>query len=116
MFALLSLAMPYTPQVRVAILIAGVPLVLGLANTAIVAVFQARLRMDRAAISDVAGRAAGFVALICVAILALSGWREWEARNAELRAAEVDVANLAQSLVQHADDTFELVDTILVGP
>ena len=59
--------------------------------------------------------AAGFVALICVVILALSGWREWEARNAELRTAEVDVANLAQSLVQHADDTFELVDTILVG-
>jgi O-antigen/teichoic acid export membrane protein len=68
---LLSLAMPYTPQVRVAILIAGVPLVLGLANTAIVAVFQARLRMDRAAISDVAGRAAGFLALVLVAALDL---------------------------------------------
>jgi O-antigen/teichoic acid export membrane protein len=68
---LLSLAMPYTHQVRVAILIAGVPLVLGLANTAIVAVFQARLRMDRAAISDVAGRAAGFVALLAVAALDL---------------------------------------------
>ena len=68
---LLSLAMPYTPQVRVAILIAGVPLVLGLVNTAIVAVFQAHLRMDRAAISDVAGRAAGFVALIVVAALDL---------------------------------------------
>jgi O-antigen/teichoic acid export membrane protein len=68
---LLSLAMPYTGQVRVAILIAGVPLLLGLANTAIVAVFQARLRMDRAAISDVAGRAAGFVALVVVAALDL---------------------------------------------
>ena len=68
---LLSLAMPYTEQVRVAILIAGVPLLLGLANTAIVAVFQARLRMDRAAISDVAGRAAGFVALAAVAALDL---------------------------------------------
>lgn len=68
---LLSLAMPYTEQVRVAILIAGVPLLLGLANTAIVAVFQARLRMDRAAISDVAGRAAGFVALVAVAALDL---------------------------------------------
>ena len=68
---LLSLAMPYTQQVRVAILIAGVPLVLGLANTAIVAVFQARLRMGRAAISDVAGRAAGFAALVTVAALDL---------------------------------------------
>lgn len=59
--------------------------------------------------------AAGFVVLICVAILGLSAWREWEARNADLRNAEIDVTNLAHSLIQHADDTFELVDTILVG-
>ena len=59
--------------------------------------------------------AAGFVILTCFAILGLSGWREWETRNTELRNAEIDVANLAHSLVQHADDTFELVDTILVG-
>jgi hypothetical protein len=39
--------------------------------------------------------AAGFVVLICVAILALSGWREWETRDAELKTAEVDDANLA---------------------
>lgn len=59
--------------------------------------------------------AAGFVVLICVAILGLSAWREWETRNADLRNAEINVANLAHSLIQHADDTFELVDTILVG-
>ncbi|SFU91073.1 sensor domain-containing diguanylate cyclase [Bradyrhizobium arachidis] len=59
--------------------------------------------------------AAGFVVLICAAILGLSAWREWEARDAELRNAEIDVANLAHSLIQHADDTFELADTILVG-
>ncbi|MFB6414719.1 MULTISPECIES: sensor domain-containing diguanylate cyclase [Bradyrhizobium] len=59
--------------------------------------------------------AAGFVALICVAILGLSAWREWEAREADLRNAEVEVANVAHSLVQHADDTFELADTLLVG-
>ena len=59
--------------------------------------------------------AAGFVVLICAAILGLSGWREWETRNTELKNAEIDVANLAQSLVQHADDTFELVDTVLIG-
>lgn len=59
--------------------------------------------------------AAGFVALICVTILGLSAWREWESRNAELRNAEIDVTNLAHSLIQHADDTFELADTILVG-
>ncbi|MCK1743607.1 diguanylate cyclase [Bradyrhizobium sp. 139] len=59
--------------------------------------------------------AAGFVVLICAAILGLSVWREWETHNAELRNAEIDVANLAHSLIQHADDTFELADTILVG-
>jgi hypothetical protein len=31
-----------------------------------------------------------FVVLICLAILALSGWREWSTREAELRNAEVD--------------------------
>ncbi|AHY54915.1 diguanylate cyclase domain-containing protein [Bradyrhizobium japonicum] len=59
--------------------------------------------------------AGGFIVLICVAILGLSVWREWETHNADLRNAEIDVANLAHSLVQHADDTFELADTILVG-
>ena len=59
--------------------------------------------------------AATFVALICVAIFALSGWREWSARDAELKNAEIDMANLAESLAQHADDTFELVDNVLTG-
>lgn len=58
---------------------------------------------------------AGFVALACVAILALSGWREWESRKVELRNAEVDMANLAGSLTQHAEDTFDPADTILTG-
>lgn len=59
--------------------------------------------------------AAGFVALSCIAILALSAWREWEARDAEFKNAEVEMANLARSLTQHAEDVFEQVDTILIG-
>ncbi|KZD23924.1 diguanylate cyclase [Tardiphaga robiniae] len=59
--------------------------------------------------------AAVFVALACVAILALNGWREWSSRQNDLKNAEVDMANLARSLTQHADDTFELADTILIG-
>ncbi|MFK4510767.1 diguanylate cyclase [Bradyrhizobium daqingense] len=59
--------------------------------------------------------AAGFIALVCVVILGLSAWREWEARKVDLGNAEIEVANLAHSLVQHADDTFELADTLLVG-
>jgi diguanylate cyclase (GGDEF)-like protein/PAS domain S-box-containing protein len=60
-------------------------------------------------------RAAAFVALVCVAILGLSGWREWNSRGAELKAAEVDVANLARSLTQHAEDSFDLLDTSILG-
>jgi O-antigen/teichoic acid export membrane protein len=63
---LLSLALPYSPDVRLAILIAGVPFLLGLATTSLAAVFQARLQMSRAAIADVAGRLAAFGALVAV--------------------------------------------------
>jgi diguanylate cyclase (GGDEF)-like protein/PAS domain S-box-containing protein len=59
--------------------------------------------------------AAAFVVLVCVAILALSGWREWTSRQTALTDAEVDVANLAQSLTQHANDTFELAEVLVIG-
>ncbi len=60
-------------------------------------------------------RAAAFVALVCVAILALSGWREMVSRSAVMETSEADMSNLARSLTQHAEDTFELGDTVLVG-
>lgn len=60
-------------------------------------------------------RAAVFVALVCAAILALSGWREWATRSDLLQNAEVDMANLARSLTQHAEDTIELADATLIG-
>lgn len=69
--ALASLVLPWDTEVRVAVLIAGVPFVLGLANSALVAVLQARLRMDRAVIADVVGRAASFGALVAVVALDL---------------------------------------------
>jgi diguanylate cyclase (GGDEF)-like protein/PAS domain S-box-containing protein len=60
-------------------------------------------------------RAATFVMLVCVVILALGGWREWASRNAVLKNAEADMSNLARSLMQHADDTLELADVVLIG-
>jgi O-antigen/teichoic acid export membrane protein len=66
-----SILLPWDHQVRVAILIAGVPFVLGLVNSALVAVLQARLRMDRAAVADVVGRAASFAALVVAVTLDL---------------------------------------------
>jgi O-antigen/teichoic acid export membrane protein len=67
----LSMVLPYDEDTRVAILIAGVPLVLGLVNSSLVVVFQARLRMDRAVISETVGRAATFLAAVLVVILDL---------------------------------------------
>jgi O-antigen/teichoic acid export membrane protein len=67
----ISLVMPYDRETRVAIVIAGVPLVLGLLNSSLVAVFQARLRMDRAVISETVGRAATFAAAVAVVELDL---------------------------------------------
>ena len=51
-----SLLLPYERQVRVAILIAGAPLLIGMVNTTFVAVLQSRLRMGRAVVGDVVGR------------------------------------------------------------
>ncbi|HEX3318745.1 MAG TPA: flippase [Solirubrobacteraceae bacterium] len=63
-----SLLLPYTPQVRVAILIAAVPFVLGLLSTSLVTVFQAQLRMERSVIADVIGRASALAAVVVVVV------------------------------------------------
>jgi diguanylate cyclase (GGDEF)-like protein/PAS domain S-box-containing protein len=59
--------------------------------------------------------AGGFVALVCAAIIALSAWSEWASREKELSESEVELGNLARSLTQHADDTFELAQSLLTG-
>jgi diguanylate cyclase (GGDEF)-like protein/PAS domain S-box-containing protein len=60
-------------------------------------------------------RAALFIALVCVTILGLSGLREWNTRGATLKASEVELANLARSLIQHAEDSFDLLDASILG-
>lgn len=71
--------------------------------------------LRNASLRQLAYLAGGLVALICVALLTLSSLREWGLRHETLKAAEVDLANVAQSLVQHADDSFELADSLLIG-
>jgi O-antigen/teichoic acid export membrane protein len=64
-----SLLLPYEPKVRVAILIAGIPLLFGMLTTSLVAVLQSRLQMGRAAVGDVLGRAFALgLALLVVAL------------------------------------------------
>jgi O-antigen/teichoic acid export membrane protein len=69
--ALLSLLLPYDRDVRVAIVLAGLPLLFGMLNTTFVTVLQARLRMGRAVVGDVAGRAVSLGAVGIVVALDL---------------------------------------------
>ncbi|MGV7215550.1 diguanylate cyclase [Bradyrhizobium sp. UFLA05-112] len=69
----------------------------------------------RAGLSRLPLRAAAFVVLTCTAILGISGWREWSSREALLRGTETEMANLARSLTQHAEDSLDLLDSGVVG-
>jgi diguanylate cyclase (GGDEF)-like protein len=55
-----------------------------------------------------------FVVVVCLIIVALEGWRDWDERDNEFGRIESEMKNLAKSLTQHAEDTFELADAILV--
>ena len=52
--------------------------------------------------------------VVCLAILALEGWRDWTERQQEFAGIQAEMLNLAKSLTQHVEDTFELADAILV--
>ena len=69
--ALVSLLLPYEADVRLAILLAGLPLLFGMLNSAFVTVLQSRLQMGRAVVGDVAGRAVALAAVGLVAALDL---------------------------------------------
>lgn len=70
---------------------------------------------QRAGWSRLPLRAAAFVVLTCATILGVSGWREWAARDAMLKGAETEMANVARSLTQHAEDSLDLLDSGVVG-
>ncbi|KAB0265608.1 sensor domain-containing diguanylate cyclase [Microvirga brassicacearum] len=55
-----------------------------------------------------------FVVVVCLVIISLEGWRDWSERRGELARVESTMATLARSLAQHAEDTFELADAVLV--
>ena len=59
--------------------------------------------------------AAAFVALVCGAIAGVSGWQEWSAREVRLKDEQTDIANLTRSLMQHAEDSLDLIDSGIVG-
>lgn len=55
-----------------------------------------------------------FVAVVCFVIVGLEAWRDWGERGEEYRRVSAETQNLAKSLAQHAEDTFNLADAILV--
>lgn len=69
--AAISLLLPYAPDVRVAILLAGAPLLFGMLTSTFVGILQSRLRMGRAVVGDVAGRAVALGLVVAVASLDL---------------------------------------------
>jgi O-antigen/teichoic acid export membrane protein len=66
-----SLLLPYPTDVRVAILIAGAPLLFGMLTSTFVGILQSKLRMGRAVVADVLGRAVALVLVLLVAALDL---------------------------------------------
>jgi O-antigen/teichoic acid export membrane protein len=66
-----SLLLPYEPDQRLAILLAGGPLLFGMLTTSLVTVLQARLRMARAVVGEVAGRAFALGLTVLVVVLDL---------------------------------------------
>jgi len=59
-------------------------------------------------------RPAIIIAFACLLMPALQGWIEWSARTDQVRETKATVVNLASSLVQHAEDTFEVADTTVL--
>jgi O-antigen/teichoic acid export membrane protein len=96
----LALLLPYPHEVRVSIAIAGIAVVLGLANRSMVAVLQARLQMGRAVISETLGRATALGGAITVITLDLGLYAMVGSAAAGIFAATVITFFLVRRLVQ----------------
>lgn len=55
-------------------------------------------------------RTAVYVAAICALLIGVEIWREWTAQDYALQQAKLETHNLATSLRQHAEDTYEIAE------
>ncbi len=67
----LALVLPYDGALRMAILVAGAGVALNLLANTVIALFNARLRMERAVAAQLAGRLAQVLCVVAVAVLGL---------------------------------------------
>ncbi|MGV3490371.1 MAG: sensor domain-containing diguanylate cyclase [Devosia sp.] len=51
-----------------------------------------------------------YVVAVCLAIVGVEGWREWNGYQAALQRTETEAENLAGTVRQHAEDTYELAE------
>ena len=56
-----------------------------------------------------------FIVFVCVAIAGFEAWQDYRAHGRELAKIASSTANLAQSVLQHAEDTIQIADTALVS-
>lgn len=59
--------------------------------------------------------AALFMALVIVALVALEAWSRFNAYQNALRDSQISTTNIARATAEHAENTINLIDTILWG-
>jgi diguanylate cyclase (GGDEF)-like protein/PAS domain S-box-containing protein len=64
---------------------------------------------------SLAAEVIGFVAVVCLVLIGLEGWHSWQGREQAVSEDKIETANLARSLAQHAHDTVQAADTVLIG-
>ena len=56
-----------------------------------------------------------FVLLVCASVLGVTGWRTYLARDLALRDSQIDTANIARSVADHAHATVRMADILVAG-
>ena len=57
----------------------------------------------------------GLVVFVCETLLGTEGWREFHARETQLGETRVAAENMARSLAQQAEQSFDVVELLLTG-
>ncbi len=55
------------------------------------------------------------ISIVCVAVVGIDLYKTWDGRSREINDSRREVANLALSAAQHAEDAFQLADASLVA-
>ncbi len=76
---------------------------------------MARTPFRRGAGLSVHATVVAAVVVVCMLLVGFDAWRTWQERSNQIAEDTAETANLARSLAQHAHDTLQAADTVLVG-